>query len=102
MPYLLAVILPPVAVFMSGARKQMYLSLVLFLLALYLLKIAGTGNYPGAYAAGPVLWVAAIIHAFIFTHRKFQQQSGMRHPHRGSWSQSQGKDIEASDKSTKD
>jgi len=92
MPYLLAVVLPPVAVYLSGARKQMYLSLLLFLVALYLLKVAGTGNYPGAYAAGPVLWVAAIIHAFIFTHRKFQHQSGMRHPHRGSWSQSQGKE----------
>ncbi|MCL4409519.1 MAG: YqaE/Pmp3 family membrane protein [Gammaproteobacteria bacterium] len=102
MPYLLAVILPPVAVYMSGARKQMYLSLVLFLLALYLLKIAGTGNYPGAYAAGPVLWVAAIIHAFVFTHRKFQHQSGMRHPHRGSWSQSQGKEKPSDDGQPKD
>ncbi|MCH8500701.1 MAG: YqaE/Pmp3 family membrane protein [Aliidiomarina sp.] len=101
MPYLLAVVLPPVAVFLSGARKQMYLSLLLFLVALYLLKVAGTGNYPGAYAAGPVLWVAAIIHAFILTHRKFQQQSGMRHPHRGSWSQSQGKERTEDDENPK-
>lgn len=88
MNYLLAVVLPPVATWMAGARKQVWLSLVLYLLALMMLRIATGGEVPGAYAAAPVLYVLAIIHAFIFTHRQYQHTSGQRHPHRGSATQS--------------
>ena len=90
MNYLLAVVCPPFATWKAGANKQVWLSLVLFLLALYLLRIASAGGVPGAYAAAPVIYVAAIIHAFIFTHRKAQQDSGDHHPHRDSASQSGG------------
>ncbi|RUO20954.1 hypothetical protein CWE08_07585 [Aliidiomarina iranensis] len=89
MNYLLAVVLPPVAVWISGARKQVWLSLALYLVALYLLRIASGGDIPGAYAGAPVIYVAAIIHAFIFTHRHYQTTSGQIHPHRGSAAQSQ-------------
>ncbi|EGN75544.1 Uncharacterized protein family UPF0057 [Idiomarina sp. A28L] len=89
MNYLLAVVLPPVAVWVSGARKHVWLSLALYLTALYLLRIASSGEVPGAYAGAPVIYVAAIIHAFIFTHRHYQKTSGQVHPHRGSAAQSQ-------------
>lgn len=88
MNYLLALVLPPVAVWMAGERKQVWLSLVLYLIALFLLRIASSGEVPGAYAGAPVIYVIAIIHAFIFTHRRYQQESGQIHPHRGSAAQS--------------
>lgn len=90
MNYLLAVVCPPFATWKAGAKKQLWLSLLLFLTALYLLRLASAGGVPGAYAAAPVIYVAAIIHAFIFTHRQAQQQTGDHHPHRGSASQSSG------------
>ncbi|WP_157981323.1 YqaE/Pmp3 family membrane protein [Aliidiomarina sanyensis] len=97
MNYLLAVVLPPVAVWMAGARKQVWLSLALYLAALMLFRIATGGEVPGAYAAAPVMYVIAIIHAFVFTHRQYQQTSGQIHPHRGSATQSK-----APEKNTKD
>lgn len=90
MNYLLAVACPPVAVWLSGARKHIWLSLALYLLALFLLRIASSGDVPGAYAAAPVVYVVAIIHGFILTHRKAQQETGQTHPHRGSAAQSPG------------
>ncbi|WP_194757369.1 YqaE/Pmp3 family membrane protein [Aliidiomarina indica] len=88
MNYLLALVLPPVAVWMSGARKQMWLSLAIYLASLLLFRVATGGETPGAYAAAPVLYVVAIIHAFVLTHRHYQQAEGQVHPHRGSATQS--------------
>lgn len=88
MNYFLAVICPPVAVFLSGARLQVILSLALFMAAIWSLWAANTGTFMGGYAAGPVLYVFAVIHAFVLSHRFYQQKSGQTHPHRGTDTQS--------------
>ena len=88
MNYFIAVICPPVGAYLSGARLQVILSLALFVLAIWALWAANSGVFMGGYAAGPVLYVFAVIHAFVLTHRFYQQQSGQTHPHRGSDTQS--------------
>lgn len=90
MNYFLALILPPVAVFLSGQKVQSLLSLVLFVLAIWTLSLADAGVFPGGYATGPVLYVLTVIHAFVFVHRWYQAQTGQRHPHRGTAAQSKG------------
>lgn len=87
MHYFFAIILPPLAVWLSEARKQVVLSVVLWVGGLYMLSLAGPDAMQGAYAAGPVLYIAAVIHAFIFVHRKFQRDQGQIHPHRGTAAQ---------------
>ncbi|MCC5854773.1 MAG: YqaE/Pmp3 family membrane protein [Idiomarina sp.] len=96
MYYLLSLVLPPVAVWLSGHKKQAILSLVLFVLALVLMSVATSGMAPGAYAAGPVFYIASIIHAFIFVHRFHQTESGQIHPHRDTASQSKKPDNSTS------
>lgn len=93
MNYILALFVSPVAVWLSGARKQVILSAILWGGAIALFNVASSGAFQGAYAAAPVLYIASIIHAFIFTHRFYQQQSGMRHPHRGTATQSHGSET---------
>lgn len=88
MNYLLALVCPPVSVFLSGGRLQVALSAVLFVVAIVALYSANTGAFMGGYAAGPVLYVLAIIHAFVLAHRFYQRQQGERHPHRGTKTQS--------------
>lgn len=87
MNYFIAIICPPVSAYLSGARLQVILSLALFVLAIWSLWAANSGVFMGGYAAGPVLYVFAVIHAFVLSHRFYQQQSGQTHPHRGSESQ---------------
>ncbi|MGX5914852.1 YqaE/Pmp3 family membrane protein [Aliidiomarina sp. Khilg15.8] len=90
MNYFLALILPPLAVFLSGHKVQAVLSLVLFVLAIWTLYLADIGAFVGGYASGPVLYVLSVIHAFVFVHRQYQVETGKRHPHRGSAAQSKG------------
>ncbi|MCO4322564.1 hypothetical protein [Aliidiomarina quisquiliarum] len=81
MNYLICVILPPYGIWLSGYRKQAMLSLPMYMLAITLLYVAFNGGPPGSYVAGPVIYVVAIIHAFIFTHRYYQKVTGKIHPH---------------------
>lgn len=82
MNYFIALILPPLAVFLARSGLQVALSLLLFVLAILALAGANSGAFMGGYAAGPVLYVLSVIHAFVFTHRFYQQRSGSNHPHR--------------------
>lgn len=88
MNYVLALVCPPVSVYLSGGRKHVILSLCLFLFALWALYAANTGVFMGGYAAGPVFYVLALIHAFVLAHRFYQLQAGQTHPHRGTKTQS--------------
>jgi uncharacterized membrane protein YqaE (UPF0057 family) len=90
MNYFLALILPPVAVFLSGHKGQSVLSLAIFVLAIWTLSLADAGAFVGGYASGPVLYVLSVIHAFVFVHRQYQAETGQRHPHRGPATQSKG------------
>lgn len=81
MNYLTCVILPPLGIWLSGYRKQALFSLPLYMLAITLIYFAFSGGPPGSYVVGPVIYVVSIIHAFIFTHRHYQQVTGKRHPH---------------------
>lgn len=90
MNYFLALILPPLAVFLSGQKVQSLLSLALFILAIWTLYLADAGAFVGGYASGPVLYVLSVIHAFVFVHRQYQAETGQRHPHRGTATQSKG------------
>lgn len=82
MNYLLCLIAPPAGLWIAGKRAQAAISLVLFVLALSLFNVALNDGPPGAYAAGPVLYILTVIHSFIFMHRYYQQQRGTTHPHR--------------------
>ncbi|WP_157957890.1 YqaE/Pmp3 family membrane protein [Aliidiomarina celeris] len=82
MNYLLCLLVPPAAVWISGNRLQAGISLVLWVVALSLFNWATSNGPPGAYAAGPVVYIFTIIHAFVLTHRHMQEQTGDRHPHR--------------------
>lgn len=88
MNYFLALICPPLSVFLSGGRKQVILSLCLFIVAIWALYAANEGVFMGGYALGPVMYVLAVIQAFVLAHRFYQRQSGQRHPHRGPKTQS--------------
>lgn len=88
MNYFIALICPPLSVWLSGARGQTILSIILSGLAVWALYAANTGAFIGGYAAGPVLYVLALIHAFVLTHRACQRSSGNPHPHRGTKTQS--------------
>jgi len=81
MNYLICVVLPPLGTWLSGYRKQIVLSILLYGVALSLFYLAFHGGPSGTYAAAPVFYVISIIHAFIFTHRRFQHDSGQVHPH---------------------
>ena len=88
MNYFLALICPPLSVFLSGGRKLVILSLCLSLVAIWALYAANAGLFMGGYALGPVVYVLAIIQAFVMAHRFYQRQTGQRHPHRGTNTQS--------------
>lgn len=88
MNYFIALICPPLSVWLSGARRQAILSIILFVLAVWALYTANIGVFMGGYAAGPVLYVLALIHAFVLTHRTYQRDTGTTHPHRGTKTQS--------------
>lgn len=88
MNYFLALICPPVSVYLSGGRKHVILSLALFSLAIWSLYAANNGVFIGGYAMGPVCYVLALIHAFVLAHRFYQRQLGQTHPHRGTKTQS--------------
>lgn len=82
MNYFLCLIAPPAGVWLAGKRLQAAASLVLFVLALTFFNIALNDGPPGAYAAGPVLYIFTVIHSFIFMHRHYQKERGTNHPHR--------------------
>ena len=88
MNYFLALICPPLSVFLSGGRKLAVLSLCLFVVAIWALYAANAGVFRGGYALGPVTYVLAIIQAFVLAHRYYQRETGQRHPHRGTKTQS--------------
>lgn len=82
MDYFISLILPPLGVWRSQHKAQLVLSFILWGLAIALFYIAANGGPAGTYAAGPVLYVFSVIHAFIFTHRHQQDEKGTQHPHR--------------------
>lgn len=88
MNYFLAIICPPLSVFLSHSKGQAFVSLILFGLAILAMYGASSGAFMPGYAAGPVVYVVAIIHAFVIAHRFYQQKSGQTHPHRGTKTQS--------------
>lgn len=81
MNYFISLILPPLAVFLSGARLQVIVNVLIFAAAVASLTAANQGAFVGGFAAGPVLYVVSVIHAFVFSHRFYQRESGQRHPH---------------------
>ncbi|RTE85891.1 hypothetical protein [Aliidiomarina sp. B3213] len=83
MDYIISLILPPLGVWRSQHKLQVLLSLVLWGLAIMFVVIASNDGPAGTYAAGPVLYMFSIIHAFILTHRHLQTERGSRHPHQG-------------------
>lgn len=92
MNYFLALVLPPLALYLSGKRLQVVISLVLFVMAGWTLWLANEEIFMGGYAAGPVLYVLSLIHAFVFVHRFYQKEAGEVHPHRGTETQSKPSD----------
>ncbi len=81
MNYLICLVLPPLGAWLSGYRKQVVLSILLFGLAITLFYLAFNGGPAGAYAAAPVMYILSVIHAFVFTHRRLQHETGLVHPH---------------------
>jgi len=79
--YIISLILPPLGVWRSGFKPQLIVSLGIWILALIFFYVAANDGPPGTYAAGPVIYMFAVIHSFVLTHRKLQAERGSIHPH---------------------